>query len=67
MRAGERGNWAAYAWILERSWPALFALCSVSRVDSEQDEPELPAEALQRHRRLLLELAKEDEQRQAAG
>jgi hypothetical protein len=70
MRAGERGNWVAYAWILERCWPSLFALRNVARADSEQDqesEPELPAELLQRHRALLLELAREDEARQAAN
>jgi hypothetical protein len=67
MRAGERGNWAAYAWILERSWPGLFALRSVSRVDPEHDEPEpeLPAETLARHRQLYLEMLQEDQAKQA--
>jgi hypothetical protein len=62
IRAGERGNWAAYAWILEKTWPGLFALRNVARPDSEQDdsEPELPAEILQRHRALLLQQARED-------
>jgi hypothetical protein len=66
MAAGEK-SWMAHAWFLERSEPSRWALKSVYR-DSEQDqqlvEEEIPAETLANHRKLLLELAKEDEQRQ---
>jgi hypothetical protein len=67
VAAGER-SWMAYAWLLERCWPQLYALRNISRPDpsQEQVEPEIPAEVLQRHRRLMLELAREDEQREAA-
>jgi len=43
-------------------------LRNVARPQSaeEQFDEELPAETLANHRRLLLELAKEDEQKQAA-
>jgi hypothetical protein len=66
LEAGRRGNWQASAWFLERVWPGEFALRSVSRPDLEQDEaqPEIPSEVSQRHRRLMLEQAKEDEQKQ---
>lgn len=64
MLAGQR-SWLAHAWWLERNLPHLYALRAVPRAESEQDEPEpeLPREVLQRHRRLMLEQAKEDEQR----
>jgi hypothetical protein len=48
---------------LERSAPGRWALKSnVIRADQEQEQLEepLPSEVLQRHRGLLLELAKED-------
>lgn len=64
MAAGQR-NWMAHAWWLERSLPHLFALRAVNRPDptEEKPEPEIPAEVLARHRALMLELAREDEQR----
>jgi hypothetical protein len=66
MAAGER-SWMAHAWFLERVWPNEFALRSVSRIDSEQDQQpeEIPAEVLQQHHRLMLELAEADRQKQA--
>jgi hypothetical protein len=69
MAAGER-NWLAHAWWLERNLPHLYALHNVVRIDPEQDrelEEEIPAEVLARHRALLLELAREDERKQAGG
>ena len=68
LEAGQK-SWMAYAWFLERVFPNSFALRSVARPDSEQDEPEpeLPAEVLARHRALMLEQAREDEARQAAN
>ena len=66
MEAGQR-NWQAAGWWLERNLPGLYALRNVTRPDSEQDqpEPEIPLETLRRHRTLLLELAREDEVKQA--
>jgi hypothetical protein len=67
MAAGER-SWMAHAWFLERSTPQMWALRNVARSDpSEQPaEEEIPAEVLARHRALMLEMAREDEARQAA-
>jgi len=67
MAAGER-SWMAHAWWLERCLPHLYALRNVNRPDPSdtQPEPEIPAEVLARHRALMLELAREDEARQAA-
>jgi hypothetical protein len=65
MRAGEH-SWMAHAWWLERNLPHLYALRSVARPDPEQQmelEEEIPAEALARHRALVLALAREDEAR----
>jgi len=69
MLHGER-SWMAHAWFLERVWPNLFALRTVNRVDSDEDnqpEPALPSEVLKRHRDLLLQLAQEDAAKQALG
>jgi hypothetical protein len=69
MAAGEK-SWMAHAWWLERCLPHMYALRNVVRIDPEQDkelEEEIPAEVLARHRALLLELAREDEQNQAGG
>jgi hypothetical protein len=68
MAAGER-SWMAHAWFLERSARQLWALRTVNR-DSDQEnqpEPQLPTEVLQRHRDLLLQLAREDAEKQALG
>lgn len=64
MAAGER-SWMAHAWWLERCLPHLYALRNVSRPDpsDEQTEPELPSEVLAHHQQLLLEKAREDQQR----
>jgi hypothetical protein len=68
MAAGEK-SWMAYAWLLERTMPQLYALRSVHRDanDDQQGEPEIPSEILARHRALLLELAREDEAKRAAS
>jgi hypothetical protein len=66
LAAGEK-SWMAHAWFLERSDPHHWALHNVNRPDSEEQqliEEEIPAETLANHRRLLLELAHEDEQKQ---
>jgi hypothetical protein len=63
MAAGER-SWMAHAWWLERCPPHLYVLRNVNRSDpneSSASEEELPAEVLNRHRQLLLDLAREDE------
>jgi hypothetical protein len=62
MQAGEQ-SWMAHAWWLERSYPQLFALRTVNRDNSEakQAEPEIPAEILARHRRLILETLAENQ------
>jgi hypothetical protein len=62
MDAGEQ-SWMAHAWWLERSYPQLFALRTVNRSDPEakQAEPEIPAEILARHRRLILETLAENQ------
>jgi hypothetical protein len=68
MAAGEK-SWMAHAWFLERSEPSKWALKTVYR-DSPQErqlEEEIPAEVLARHHALMLELAREDEQKQAGG
>jgi hypothetical protein len=65
QEAAARGNWSAACWYLERVWPHEFALRSVSRPEPTNDESEpepLPAELLQRHRQLQLELLREDSQ-----
>jgi hypothetical protein len=59
-------NLLASLWWLERRYPAEFALRNVNRPDPEREkklEEEIPAEALARHRALVLELAREDEAR----
>lgn len=64
MLAAER-NWQAAGWYLERVLPSLYALKSVAR-DSAEDsklEEEIPSEVLARHQQLLLEKAREDQQR----
>jgi hypothetical protein len=64
MAAGEK-SWLAHAWLLERTLPHLYALRVVPR-DSGEDkvtEEEIPAEILAKHRKLMLEMAKEDETR----
>jgi len=69
MAAGEK-SWVAHAWFLERSDPNHWALRNVNRPDSEEQqliEEEIPAETLANHRRLLLELAHEDEQKEASA
>jgi hypothetical protein len=56
-------NLLASLWWLERRFPGQFALRSVTRPDPEQHEPEepqLPSEVLEHHRKLLLELIRED-------
>jgi hypothetical protein len=67
MKAGEQ-SWMAHAWFLERSLPHLFALRNVNRPGSEQDESEepLPAEIYEHHKKLMLELLREDSQRSEA-
>jgi hypothetical protein len=59
-------SWQAAAWYCERAMPERYALKAVPR-DLDEDkqglEEELPLEAVKRHRALLLELAKEDEER----
>lgn len=60
--------WAASAWLLERKFPSLFALHFKDRDTESAEQPvgnELPAEVLARHRALMLELAREDEAKQA--
>jgi hypothetical protein len=66
--AGEK-SWMAYAWLLERSLPHLYALRTVHRDfgDAQPAEEEIPAEVMAKHRALMLELAREDEARQAAN
>ena len=64
MLAGQR-SWLAHAWWLERNLPHLYALRAVPRADSEQDDPEIPAETLRRHRELYLQMAQEDQAKQA--
>jgi hypothetical protein len=56
-------SWMAHAWWLERSYPNQFALRTVHRIDAEQQqaEPELPAQILEQHRRLMLETFSETE------
>jgi hypothetical protein len=68
MTAGHH-SWLAHAWWLERNLPQLYALRSVQRVDLDKQpaEPELPAEILKRHRDLLLQIAREDAEKQAVG
>jgi hypothetical protein len=64
MESAQRSLMAA-GWCLERNIPARHALRPVPR-DSHDEQPveeEIPAEALARHRALLLELAREDEAR----
>lgn len=61
-------NVLASLWWLERRYPGQFALRNVVRADpneSKELEEEIPAEVLSRHRQLLLELARQDEARQA--
>jgi hypothetical protein len=58
--------WAT-GFLLERNFPQLYALRSVNR-DNPEDKPaeiDTPAEVLARHRALMLELAREDEKKQA--
>jgi hypothetical protein len=66
IQHAEQSWQAAIAW-LERNIPQKWALKIVPRIDpsDEQAEPEIPSEILQRHRRLLLELAQEDEAKRA--
>jgi hypothetical protein len=68
MAAGER-TWMAHAWFLERTLPQLYSQRPFQRAsgDDQPAEQEIPAEVLARHRALLLELAKEDEQKQGAA
>jgi hypothetical protein len=61
-------NVAASMFWLERRFPNEFALKNVVRADpdgSKELEEEIPVEVLSRHRQLLLELARQDEARQA--
>ena len=61
-------NVSASMFWLERRYPAEFALKTVNRVDLSQEkevEEKPPGEVLARHRALLLELAREDEAKQA--
>lgn len=66
MEAGKR-SWLAHAWWAERNLPELYALRTVHRdnVSAEAIDNEIPAEVLARHRALMLELAREDEAKQA--
>jgi hypothetical protein len=67
MAAGDK-SWMAHAWFLERVWPSLYSLRPIAR-DSDEGAPaeeEIPSEVLAKHRALMLQLAKEDEARQAA-
>ena len=68
MVAGERSR-MAHAWFLERAVPHMWALRNVARSDPTEHpaEDEIPGEVLAKHRALLLELAREDEARQAAN
>jgi hypothetical protein len=69
MAAGER-SWMAHAWFLERALPHMWALRTVNRPELEKGneaEPELPAEIIAKHRRLMLELLKEDAEKQTLG
>lgn len=65
----KEGNWLCSAWVLERRFPHLFALHYTEHRTAESVEEsvgtELPAEVLARHRALMLELAREDEAKQA--
>jgi hypothetical protein len=56
-------NLSASLWWLEHRHPNMFALRPVVRTnpDDKELEPEIPAEVLQRHRALMLEMAREDE------
>ena len=58
-------NLSASLWWLEHRHPSMFALRTVVRTnpDDKELQPEIPAEVLARHRALMLELAREDEQR----
>jgi hypothetical protein len=62
-------NWVSAMTFLERRYPNEFALRTVSRPDTEQKQvaAEIPAEVLSRHRKLMLELAREDEAAKAQG
>jgi len=67
--AKEDGTWTVTGWLLERRWPHKYALhFTQHRTGDSTDQPggnELPAEVLARHRALMLELAREDEAKQA--
>lgn len=67
IQHAEQSWQAAIAW-LERNLPQKWALKIVPRIDpsEEKAEPEIPAEVLARHRALMLEMAREDEAREAA-
>jgi ADP-ribose pyrophosphatase YjhB (NUDIX family) len=56
-------NLLASLWWLERRFPSEFALKNVARPEPAEAEVEdpIPAEVLASHRRLLLELAREDQ------
>jgi hypothetical protein len=61
-------NLSASLWWLEHRHPNQFALRTVVRTNPSEDkelEAEIPSEVLQRHRALMLELAREDEARAA--
>jgi hypothetical protein len=63
-------SWMAHAWYLERSAPDRWSLRpNLTRFDpeAEQSEPELPAEILAHHRRLMLAMLAEGEPKQALG
>jgi hypothetical protein len=64
MEAGTR-SWLAHAWWCERNLPNLYALRQVARPDSAGEQKptaaEIPAEVLARHRKLMLDMAREDE------
>jgi len=62
-------SWLAAAWWLERNLPARYALRNVPRPDPDEStdeaEEEIPSQVLEHHRHLMLQLAREDEQRKA--
>jgi hypothetical protein len=62
-------NWAASAWILERKFPALFALHFKERSSDTTALPvgnEIPISRLQEYGKLMLELAQETAEKELA-
>ena len=69
IRSAMPKHWVAAMTYLERKHPNQYSLKVVPREDPERGEaePELPSAVLTRHKQLMLEMLREDAEKQALG